>query len=109
MKSPYGYEMKFDDNKFYWDGKILYPREAKHLSNKELAEKAKKEEQERKKKEAERIKEIYKNIGKRLLVYRSTYSQTDVVEKSIIEISPSGNYGRVMDEHGKKEWVTPSY
>ena len=45
-------------------------------------------------------------IGRRLLVKydKRGFGATDVIEIKILEVSPSGNWVRVMNEHGRKHW-----
>lgn len=45
-------------------------------------------------------------LGKRILakVGHGIYSTSDVMEYKVIEISPSGNWAKLMNTHGNKFW-----
>ncbi|MCB0446399.1 MAG: hypothetical protein KDD03_02615 [Gelidibacter sp.] len=52
---------------------------------------------------------IHKLLGQRCLINeKGTYHTFNVLEVKIIEISPSGNWVKLLNMYGKKYWKTIS-
>jgi hypothetical protein len=105
-KHPGGYTIEYDSKKFTMSPNgTLFANCLPELDPKNIEKTRAKAEKERLEKEIQARKEIHSRVGQRLLVKASSYGD-EVVEKSILEVSPSGDYVRIMDHNGKKTWVT---
>lgn len=51
--------------------------------------------------------EICELIGKRILVSeKDSYRTVKITEVKVMEVSPSGNWTKIMDMNGRKYWRT---